>query len=209
MNAAEERPAGLADIQGAWRRDGRRLNDADWMEVSDVLWLQAGQLFCDLRTALPGPPVTAALDLPQAFAGRVSVAAGDIAFHHDLDSLSRDPAHPDESTVHRVGNLMYERGPGFEERWVLASLPDDPVAVSERRADGVIAARIVRVGALAVAVWGGRIPGGAHYTSRHGWRPDRVSYRDRDEVGADDAALALGYGDRLPEGWQRVGGDET
>jgi hypothetical protein len=199
-----ERPADLPDVQGAWRRDGRRLDGGAWAEVSDVLWLQAGRLFCDLRTALPRQAPTEGLDLPQAFAGSIEVGGGDITFHHDLDSLRRDPAHPDVSTVHRVGETMYERGPGFEERWVLASLPGDPVAVAESRAGAAVVARIVRVGGLAVAVWGGRMPGGAGFSNSHGWGPERASSGVPDQPAVEEAARALGVGDPLPEGWQLV-----
>jgi hypothetical protein len=197
-----ERPADLADVQGAWRRDVRRFGDGPAEEVSDVLWLQVGRHFCDLRTALPGRKVTETLDLPQAFAGVVDVSAGAITFHHDLDSLARDPAHPDVSTVHRVGEVVYERGPGFEERWVLTSLPGDPVAGAELWFGGAVLARIVRVGGVALAVWGGRIPGGAQYAARHGWEPERASYRKRgDALETDAAVAALVAPNALPAGW--------
>jgi hypothetical protein len=206
MNAATdgtmERPAELSDVQGAWRRGGRRLGDGPAEEVSDVLWLQVGRHFCDLRTALPGRTVTEILDLPQAFAGAVGVSAGAITFQHDLDSLARDPAHPDVSTVHRVGEVMFERGPGFEERWVLASLPGDPVAAAELRDGDSVLARAVRVGVVALAVWGGRTPGGAQYSARHGWEPERASYRDRaDALGTDAAVAALVGTGAFPDGW--------
>jgi hypothetical protein len=197
-----ERPADLADVQGAWRRDVRWFGDGPAEEVSDVLWLQVGRHFCDLRTALPGRKVTETLDLPQAFAGVVEVSAGAISFQHDLDSVARDPAHPDASTVHRVGEVMYERGPGFEERWVLASLPGDPVAGAEFWSGGSVLARIVRVGGVALAVWGGRIPGGAQYSDSHGWEPERASYRERAAALDTDAAVAalVGRG-AFPSGW--------
>jgi hypothetical protein len=206
MNAATdgtvERPAELSDVQGAWRRGGRRLGDGPAEEVSDVLWLQVGHHFCDLRTALPGRTVTEILDLPQAFAGAVAVSAGAITFQHDLDSLARDPAHPDVSTVHRVGEVMFERGPGFEERWVLASIPGDPVAGAELRNGDSVLARAVRVGGVALAVWGGRTPGGAQYSARHGWEPERASYRDRaDALGTDAAVAALVGAGAFPAGW--------
>jgi len=38
-----ETPAGLAEVQGAWRRDGRALDGGATAEVSDVLWLQVGR----------------------------------------------------------------------------------------------------------------------------------------------------------------------
>jgi hypothetical protein len=200
-----ERPAELTDIQGAWRRDGRRLGDEPWDEVSDVLWLQVGVHFCDLRTAFAGTVPAHGLDLAQAFSGRVEVAQGNITFHHDLDSLRRDPAHPDVSTVHLVAEAMYERGPGFEERWVLASLPHDEHAVAELpAAGGGTLARIVRVGALALAVWGGRTPGGARYTARHAWATEHATFRERDLADVDEALRALAFGDPLPGAWHAV-----
>jgi hypothetical protein len=39
VSDAAERPADLPDVQGAWRRDGRRVDGGSWAEVSDVLWL--------------------------------------------------------------------------------------------------------------------------------------------------------------------------
>ncbi|HWD54963.1 MAG TPA: hypothetical protein VG346_07560 [Acidimicrobiales bacterium] len=205
MSGEPERPAELADIQGSWRRDGRRLHDGPWDEISDVLWLQVGVHFCDLRTAYAGTVPSHGLDLAQAFSGTIDVAHGDITFHHDLDSLDRDPAHPDVSTVHRVAEAMYERGPGFEERWVLASLPDDDGAVAELpAADGGALARIVRVGALALAVWGGRTPGGARYTAPHGWAPEPATPGERGVADADEAVHALAFGGPLPGSWQSV-----
>ena len=203
MSEEAERPAELADVQGAWRRDDRRVDDGPWEEVSDVLWLQVGRYFCDVRMALPRSLPTHGLDVPQAFGGTVDVALGDIAFHHDLDSLRRDPAHPDVSTVHRADDVMYERGPGFEERWVLTSLPDDDGAVAELRPAGQAGplARIVRVGALAVAVWSGMTPGGARYESRHGWSPERGPFRYDESLGVDEAVRGLACAALLPPGW--------
>jgi hypothetical protein len=201
-DGTRERPAELADVQGAWRRDVRRLWDGPAEGVSDVLWLQVGRHFCDLRTALPGRTVTEMLDRSQAFAGIMEVSAGTISFQHDLDSLARDPGHPDVSTVHRVGDVMYERGPGFEERWVLTSLPGDPVAGAELWSGGSVLARIVRVGGVALAVWGGRIPGGAQYSARHGWEPERALHRERAAALDTDAAVAALVGRGVfPSGW--------
>jgi hypothetical protein len=209
MSDSAERPADLRDVQGAWRRDGRRLHGGPWEEVSDVLWLQAGRLFCDVRTARLGQTPTEGLDLPQAFGGTIEVAAGDIAFHHDLDSLQRDPAHPDVSTVHRVGRTMYERGPGFEERWILASRPGEPSTVAECLVGPEVLARVVRVGALALAVWGGRHPGGAQFSGHHRWQAERSSSREPDELAVEEAVRALGDGDPLPEDWQFVAKAKT
>jgi hypothetical protein len=208
VSRAAERPAGLPDVQGAWRRDGRCVDGGPWEEVSDVLWLQVGSHFCDLRTALPGAPSAHGLDLPQAFGGRVEVADGVITFHHDLDTMRRNPAHPDVSTVHRIDEAMYERGPGFEERWVLSSGPIDPCAVAERKgADGSVLARIVRIGAVALAVWGGSAPGGARFTDRDGWVAERSSFPLDLALGLDRVARAVVDDGPMPGGWaRRTGG---
>lgn len=204
MSDEAERPADLPDVQGAWRRDGRCLDGGPWEEVSEVLWLQAGSSFCDLRTSRPGVASGQMLDLPQAFAGTVEVEDGVITFRHDLDSLHRDPAHPDVSTVHRIAEAMYERGPGFEERWVLSSEPDHPRALAERSADdGSVLARIVRVGTVALAVWGGPDPGGARCADRDGWAPDPGPFRLDPALGIEEATRALVDGGALPSGWAR------
>ena len=202
-----EAPAGLAEVQGAWRRQGRSLDGGPMDEVSDVVWLQAGRHFCDLRAALPGHGSAHPLDLPQAFSGTVEVGAGDIAFSHDIDSVRRDPSHPDQSTVHRAGEVLMERGPGFEERWVLASLPGDAATVAELwppddPAAGSPLARVVRVGDLALAVWGGRSPGGARYSSRSAWEAEAPGGGDA-ALRLDAAVHALVHGDVLPDGWTR------
>jgi hypothetical protein len=132
------------------------------------------------------------------------VARGAITFRHDLDSMRRDPAHPDVSTVHRIADAMYERGPGFEERWVLSSRPDDPCVLAERDgAGGDVLARIVRVGAVALAVWGGPEPGGARYAEGNGWSPEPGPFRRDPGLAADEAARGLADGGALPEGWAR------
>jgi hypothetical protein len=182
--------------------------------VSDVLWLQAGRHFCDLRRALPGHGSSHPLDLPQAFSGTVEVAAGEIAFFHDIDSVVRDASHPDQSTVHRAGEVLMERGPGFEERWVLVSLPGDDVAVADLwmlddPASGSSTARVVRIGGLALAVWGGRTPGGARYSNHSAWEAEGSTGPSNPALRIDEAVRALVYGDALPGGWARRPDDEV
>jgi hypothetical protein len=204
VNDAVEHPADLEDVQGAWRRDGRCIDGGPWEEVSDVLWLQVGSHFCDLRMSRPGATVAHGLDLPQAFAGRVEVAQGAITFRHDLDSLRRDPAHPDVSTVHRITEVMYERGPGFEERWVLSPEPEHPRVLAERSgADGTLLARIVRVGTVALVVWGGVEPGGARCDERDGWAPEPGPFHLDPALAVHEATRALADGGLLPLGWAR------
>jgi hypothetical protein len=178
-----------------------------WDEPSDVLWLQVGIHFCDLRTPLPRREPVHLLDLRQAFSGRVVVANGEINFHHDIDSLRRDLRQPDQSTVSRVGDIMFERGPGFEERWRAASLPEEQGQVAELRPAGsgsAVMARIVRIGPLALAVWGGRLPGGAQFHAWHGWEPERSLCRPGVAMAIEEAVRALGHGDPLPPDWAIV-----
>jgi hypothetical protein len=198
-----ERPVELVDLQGAWRRDGRSLDESPWDEPAEVLWLQVGRHFCDLRTPLAGRETGHLLDRPQAFSGMVEVAGGEISFHHDLDSLSRDPAQPDQGTVHRLEDVMFERGPGFEERWVVSSLPGDDVAIAELRAspEGAVLARLVRVGPLALAIWSGADPGGAQFNKRHVWSRERPLGSCDDRWLVDAVAAAVGEGAPAPGDW--------
>jgi hypothetical protein len=203
-----ERPSELVDLQGGWRRDGRTLAGAGWSEVTDVLWLQVGRYFCDLRVPRPGPGPTNTLDLAQAFSGTVTLATGAITFRHDLDSLARDPAHPDEGTVHRQHDVMYERGTGFEERWVMTTSPSDAVGVAERPSSqaGQTAplARLVRIGPLALAVWGGHTPGGAQYDRHHEWTRQQVLHGCDESLNVDGAVRALVSGGPLPDQWVAI-----
>ena len=128
------------------------------------------------RPIRPTSPPTCWIS-PRPSAARSSSRQGSISFHHDLDSLARDPAHPDEGTVHRKDNVMYERGPGFEEHWLASSLPGDDVAVAELHGSGSDGgpplARLVRIGSVALAVWGGAAPGGAQFSKANGWQVGR------------------------------------
>jgi hypothetical protein len=207
MSPRGERPVELVDLQGAWRRDGRTLSDDPPAEVADVLWLQAGRYFCDLRTLSPHAESTHILDQPQAFSGTVMVDQGAISFHHDLDSLPRDPAHPDEGTVHRLANVMFERGPGFEERWVVASLPGDDVSLAELcpSDEARPLARIVRIGSIALAVWGGPTPGGAQFNQvGGGWASQRHLHDCDPALAVNEAVTEMGSGGPLPAGWVTV-----
>jgi hypothetical protein len=211
MSETAERPVEFVDLQGAWRRDGRTLVGGPWGEVTEVLWLQVGRHFCDLRTPRPGKVPQSVLDQPQAFSGTVVVQGGDISFHHDLDSLSRHPAHPDEGTVHRREDIMFERGPGFEERWVVSSLPGDDIGVAQLHVAGDTPplARLIRIGPLALAVWGGQRPGGAQYNARHEWTRERPLGEGEAGWEIDAAAWALGSGDPLPAGWVAIDKEEV
>ncbi|HEX3793011.1 MAG TPA: hypothetical protein VHV57_00780 [Acidimicrobiales bacterium] len=202
--SAGERPVDLVDLQGAWRRNGRTFSEGPWEEVSDVLWLQVGLHFCDLRTPHPSTQPSSVLDQAQAFSGVVQVHEGAISFHHDLDSLPRDPAHPDQGTVHRREDVMIERGPGFEERWIVASLPGDEAQVAEYPGESGPLARVIRIGTLALAVWGGPTSGGAQFNKRHDWLPERPLGQCPGHIDLHAAAAAMGTGETLPAGWVAI-----
>jgi hypothetical protein len=200
-----ERPAELVDLQGAWRRDGRSLLNSPTEEVADVLWLQVGRYFCDLRTPHTGQEPTHVLDQPQAFGGAVVIDGGAIAFHHDLDSLARDPLHPDEGTVHRRDDIMVERGPGFEEIWVPASLPGDEAEIAELRPTGRGAdapvARLIRIDGVALAVWGGPDAGGMQFARTEDWQAGRSLHAPETSMAIEAAARCMGRGEPLPDHW--------
>jgi hypothetical protein len=132
----------------------------------------------------------------------VQVSGGAISFHHDLDSLRRDPARPDEGTVHRKDDVMFERGPDFEERWVLVARPGAHIGCAElRRGGSTLTARLVRVGPVALAVWGGTSPGGAHYAQERQWGTERSLGESDPTMEVDRAARSMGDGTPLPAGW--------
>ena len=84
-------------------------------EVADVLWLQVGRYFCDLRTPLSADGrhphrSGSAAGLQRHRRGRQRVPSRSIT---TSTRCARDPAHPDEGTVHRKDDVMYERGPGL------------------------------------------------------------------------------------------------
>jgi hypothetical protein len=99
---------------------------------------------------------------------------------------------------------MYERGPGFEERWVLSSDPNAPCGLAERKGrDGSVLARIARVGDVTLAAWGGPEPGGARFVKQKDWLPEPGPFPLDDALDVNDAVQALVLGSPLPEGWAR------
>jgi hypothetical protein len=188
-------------LQGVWRRESRTLASQPLSEVSRVVWVQVGDWFADVRDPQSNGEGLSYLDEAQAFSGVVRWADGTVKWQHDLDTKLRTPGHEDSAVVERVGELLIERGPDYEERWRRDEQPG-PVAVLERRtAGGSLTARLVSVGDVSVTVWAGRSSGGAAVRfAGDGWEVETC-------VGARaipwSAVLATRSG-RIPAGWKRV-----
>jgi hypothetical protein len=159
-------------VQGAWRRHGMAVGDGAFREMSDVLWLQVGPYFADLRRpydageggrALGGNVLVNALNSARAFSGTVEGAGDRITWHHDLDTMPVTSDHHDAAVVLRFADLLMEAGEGYVERWQSACPRGTEGRVLERRSreSGVVDARMVQVGADAVAVWFAPASGGA------------------------------------------------
>jgi hypothetical protein len=89
----------------------------------------------------------------------------------------------------------------------MTSLPGDDVGVAELYSpgdDSPLLARLVRVGVVALAVWGGATGGGAQFNQDHDWARGRPLNDCDTAWRIDAAALALGEGAPLPDGWVTV-----
>ena len=173
-------------LEGAWVRAQRSIGDAPPAECSDVVWLQVGPWFADLRLPRPGRRARHPFDEAHAFSGRLAVRGADgpsarVAWLHDLDSLAGADGHdgpPDEATVTDRDDVLIESGDGYVEWW---ERPEDRTGPGE----GVVLehgygpddpswARLVCADGMAVAVWSGVRPGGAWTAGALGWEPARV-----------------------------------
>jgi len=173
-------------LQGAWVRASRSIGDGPPAECSDVVWLQVGPWFADLRLPRPGRRARHPFDEAQAFSGRLAVlhrsgAAARVAWHHDLDSLAGPDGHPgppDEATVTDRHGVLIESGDGYVEWWERSedrTGPGGGVVLEHGHGPGDPAwARVVCVDAMAVVAWAGPRPGGAWSTADLGWEPARV-----------------------------------
>jgi hypothetical protein len=175
-------------LTGPWVRTARSIDDGPPDECSDVVWLQVGPWFADLRLPRPGCAGTHAFDTAHAFSGRLEVIGSEgpglrVAWHHDLDSIDPDGSHPgepDSAVVQVRDGCLIESGPGYVEWW---DRPRHPAAgpsadgwVLERAfgPDGPASTRVVCIDGMAVAVWAAPVPGGAWCSVTGGWEPARV-----------------------------------
>lgn len=189
-------------LDGAWVRNRRVVGEGEPSEPSEVLWLQAGPWFADLRVAKSAAVSAHALDHSQAFSGRLDMmhhSGNDVVvtWHHDLDTVERGARGDDTASLSQCDGEMVESGEGYVEWWRRADEPYGARAfVLEHEAcdaaGHVIDARIVRVGGVAIAVWSGQTRGGFSSTEHARWEPEReVGELPRrvDVVGALHAAV--------------------
>jgi hypothetical protein len=174
-------------VTGPWIRTARSIKDGPPDECSDVVWLQVGPWFADLRLPRPGRAPGNVFGRAHAFSGRLEIldAGGPgarVAWHHDLDSLDRDgsPAEPDSARVQVRDGCLIESGTDYVEWWdrprhrVTGASADGRVFERGGGPDEPPSARMVCVGGMAVAVWAGPVPGGAWCDVTGGWEPARV-----------------------------------
>jgi len=205
---AEQEPV-PAWLEGGWRRAGLALGGGMFVEHSNVLWLQAGAYFADLRIPYePVEPGASNLDVAQAFSGKVRFDRPRVTWRHDLDTMPRPPGHEDSAVIEDHGAILVERGEGYVERWQ-RERASGPIAVVQRICpnSGSPRARVVVVAHLAVAVWLDPVPGGSALAHRRGaWSTVATVGKDP----ADGAGTALEAVEILVQcrgslaDWQRV-----
>lgn len=145
---------------GAWRRRSIVVPGGLPSEPCEAWWLQAGELFVDVRVTTPG---NEANELPysstRAFAGRFEIAEGQARWHLRLDSMGFAPRTDaaDAAGLYRSAhepNVLIEDAAGrFREEWVDHggnSAGDNGDGVDTVSAPELIA---VRIGAWCGAVW--------------------------------------------------------
>jgi hypothetical protein len=165
-----ERSLPPAWLEGAWRREGLALDGGPLVERSQVLWLQVGWFFADLRVPhTSGDPEARDLDAAQAFSGVIDYQAPQLTWHHDLDTTERSAGHADTATVELHDGVLRERGDGYLEEWRREEGPVGAAVIQRDAAGtGAVGARIVRVGDRALAVWADPAPAGAAMERRSG-----------------------------------------
>lgn len=108
------------ELNGAWTRRSLAFGGGAPFEDSEVIWLQLGDLFADLRT----PRRPQAMSACAAFSGRTRWMAPEIVFHRDLDL--HEAAIDDRARLDLNDDLLIERGEvqvggrrvAYEETWV-------------------------------------------------------------------------------------------
>ncbi|MGK2865111.1 MAG: allophanate hydrolase [Mycobacterium sp.] len=114
----------------SWRRRAIVVPGTDVDETTEVEWLQAGELYLDLRTPADMPAVTGtsldaltrddllALCAQQGFAGHLDVDGDEWTWWREVDLHPADPL-PDRGLLHLVDDILVETGIGrdYHEDW--------------------------------------------------------------------------------------------
>ena len=140
---------------GAWKRRSIMVPGGQPVEPCEAWWLQTGEVFVDVRVALPGMEHNG---LPysstRVFAGRFEIVDGEARWHVVLDS---DGLVPRTDRAAAAGLyiapddplLMIEDAPGrFREEWVQHAAGDDVESVY---APNVLTVRIGDVSGVVIS----------------------------------------------------------
>lgn len=179
------------------------------MECTDVIWVQVGPWFADVRVPRPGQHPRHAFDEAHAFSGTLEIVSGgadgaEVAWHHDLDTVVHEDDHePDAAAVMVRDGVLIEAGQGYVEWW---SPPDLTTADAPRlvlaRTDGQLSARVVCADNMAVGVWSNAGQcGGAWSCAEGAWEPARVVGPLPADLGMASALQAALSGAPLPSPW--------
>jgi len=124
--------SGAKSLTGLWRRLAIEYPDGTGDTTTDVYWLQAGNIYADLRIPADRPSVSmdqcqhgltqqelAAIARQEGFAGETSVRGGLCTWHRWLDQQPATPL-PDEGRLVFNGRMLVEYGihaPYVEHWW--------------------------------------------------------------------------------------------
>nr|WP_313777049.1 allophanate hydrolase [Mycobacterium sp.] len=124
--------AARADLSHrSWHRVALAVPGTCVDNTTEVEWLQAGELYIDLRTPADMPPITGtsldeltrddlvALCAQQGFAGRLAAAGDQWTWWRDVDLHPAQPL-PDRGRLHLADGILIENGVGrdYYEDWV-------------------------------------------------------------------------------------------
>jgi hypothetical protein len=160
----QQAPALGAGLNGAWRRSLLDRGDGTVDTDSDVLWLQAGSAFVDLRLPTSMPPPRAVRCLREAdrdllmalaradgFAGELTGQGDRFCWQHEVDLHPADAGEgPDAGLLSWSGSTLVETGihAVYTEHWHREAGAPDPVAsLLLRQPETGATAVLVRCGA--------------------------------------------------------------
>lgn len=147
-------------LSGAWRRISIAVDGAPPAETADVVWLQAGDAFADLRVP------RRVSDPPACFTGSTSWEEPNLRWVHHLDLDESGADSDDVGALSEDGGDLVEVGAferegrtvAYEERWRRLAGSDDPRTALVRD-DGL--GQMVVAGHHALVVVDDRSTGGA------------------------------------------------